>query len=235
MLLWVINDFIFCILKERKWLVLVIYNRSENTYFQKTQVSSLNRLKRIKRYNNFQSTWNILKDEKSVIKFSVRGGIITGDKPLRSSLVFQERQQPFQASAYWWYHRCRLMATIWSLTKTSVNGREKCKKVKYEFKDVYKNFALTCCGELKVGVIFPKLTELFSKWCDCWGDAEAVCSCKGVCGETGWMIWPLLLMLLLFAVFGLMLRVEFWAGELLPLPANRNKEAMMINIRISWC
>lgn len=39
------------------------------------------------------------------------------------------------------------------------------------------------------------------------------------------MIWPLLVMLLLllFAVFGLMLRVEFWAGELLPLPASEQK------------
>lgn len=38
------------------------------------------------------------------------------------------------------------------------------------------------------------------------------------------MIWPLLLMLLLLAVFGLMLRVEFWAGELLPLPAIKGKD-----------
>lgn len=91
----------------------------------------------------------------------------------------------------------------------------------------------TCCGELKVGVIFPKLTELFSKWCDCWGDDDEVCSCKGVCGETGWMIWPLLL-LLLFAVFGLMLRVEFWAGELLPLPAieAKNREWLIIGAEI---
>lgn len=92
---------------------------------------------------------------------------------------------------------------------------------------------LTCCGELKVGVIFPKLTELFSKWCDCWGEDDEVCSCKGVCGETGWMIWPLLLLLLLFAVFGLMLRVEFWAGELLPLPAIEKRGMKVINNR-AW-
>lgn len=47
------------------------------------------------------------------------------------------------------------------------------------------------------------------------------------------MIWPLLLLmlLLLFAVFGLMLRVEFWAGELLPLPAIETK-LVVINNRV---
>jgi hypothetical protein len=38
------------------------------------------------------------------------------------------------------------------------------------------------------------------------------------------MIWPLLMLLLLFAVFGLIERVEFWAGELLPLPASETKK-----------
>jgi hypothetical protein len=37
------------------------------------------------------------------------------------------------------------------------------------------------------------------------------------------MIWPLLMLLLLFAVLGLIDRVEFWAGELLPLPAKEEK------------
>lgn len=135
-------------------------------------------------------------------------------------------QRPLRALACWcrrWcVDRCRLTVMTWSSTKVSVRGEMRRKKDSQKIFFACQIAETLTCGELKVGVIFPKLAELFSKWCDCWGEDEEVCSCKGVCGETGWMIWPLLvMMLLLFAVFGLMLRVEFWAGELLPLPAMR--------------
>lgn len=122
--------------------------------------------------------------------------------------------EPFRASAYFHYCRSTLLTwnSLWNSRKSRTNKGHL--QVFYLF-SLYsakqrKKSKTTCWVWFSVGVV-PKLTELFNKWCDCcWVD------CNWVCCVMGW-IWPLLL-LLLAAIFGLTLRVEFWAGELFPLP-----------------
>lgn len=93
-----------------------------------------------------------------------------------------------------------------------INRDEKQKTIKEE-----RKWILTCCECDEVGVTFPKLPELL------WWCVVKV----GVMGIS----WLLAAEDELFRLLGLMLRVEFWAGEL-PLPVTINKVGKIIILRV---
>lgn len=101
---------------------LLITNDRWIYYLLQRQVSSLNRLKWIQRYDNFQPTCNILVISKAIKTLLNLLIDLIQFLPWWLNSVFQERLRPFQASACL-YHRCRLMVTTWNWTETSVKER----------------------------------------------------------------------------------------------------------------